>query len=304
MGYVGPEPKLGRNREVDDISSSFNGNTTAFTLQVGGLNVSPGSANDIIVSLGGVVQNPNTDYTVAASTLTFTTAPASGLGFFAVVLGQGIDSDVATPSDQSVSAAKLESPLVLPDNQKIIFGTNSDGLEIFHDQTQSVIKDSGTGQLLIQGENTIAFTNVAGNENYLRMVKDESVELFENGVKKFETAPGGVALTGGAAANIATVTPASSVTLDLATACHHKITLDQNTTFASPSNIVEGQSGSIFITQPSSGNTFTGQFNTIFKFAGGSTPTLTTTNNAVDRVDYVVFASNSIHCAVSLDVKR
>ena len=304
MGYVGPEPKLGRNREVDDISSSFNGNTTAFTLQVGGLNVSPGSANDIIVSLGGVVQNPNTDYTVAASTLTFTTAPASGLGFFAVVLGQGIDSDVATPSDQSVSAAKLESPLVLPDNQKIIFGTNSDGLEIFHDQTQSVIKDSGTGQLLIQGENTIAFTNVAGNENYLRMVKDESVELFENGVKKFETAPGGVALTGGAAANIATVTPASSVTLDLATACHHKITLDQNTTFASPSNIVEGQSGSIFITQPSSGSTFTGQFNTIFKFAGGSTPTLTTTNNAVDRVDYVVFASNSIHCAVSLDVKR
>ena len=304
MGYVGPEPKLGRNREVDDISSSFNGNTTAFTLQVGGLNVSPGSANDIIVSLGGVVQNPNTDYTVAASTLTFTTAPASGLGFFAVVLGQGIDSDVATPSDQSVSAAKLESPLVLPDNQKIIFGTNSDGLEIFHDQTQSVIKDSGTGQLLIQGENTIAFTNVAGNENYLRMVKDESVELFENGVKKFETAPGGVALTGGAAANIATVSPASSVTLDLATACHHKITLDQNTTFASPSNIVEGQSGSIFITQPSSGNTFTGQFNTIFKFAGGSTPTLTTTNNAVDRVDYVVFASNSIHCAVSLDVKR
>ena len=304
MGYVGPEPKLGRNREVDDISSSFNGNTTAFTLQVGGLNVSPGSANDIIVSLGGVVQNPNTDYTVAASTLTFTTAPASGLGFFAVVLGQGIDSDVATPSDQSVSAAKLESPLVLPDNQKIIFGTNSDGLEIFHDQTQSVIKDSGTGQLLIQGENTIAFTNVAGNENYLRMVKDESVELFENGVKKFETAPGGVALTGGAAANIATVSPASSVTLDLATACHHKITLDQNTTFASPSNIVEGQSGSIFITQPSSGNTFTGQFNTIFKFAGGSTPTLTTTNSAVDRVDYVVFASNSIHCAVSLDVKR
>ena len=304
MGYVGPEPKLGRNREVDDISSSFNGNTTAFTLQVGGLNVSPGSANDIIVSLGGVVQNPNTDYTVAASTLTFTTAPASGLGFFAVVLGQGIDSDVATPSDQSVSAAKLESPLVLPDNQKIIFGTNSDGLEIFHDQTQSVIKDSGTGQLLIQGENTIAFTNVAGNENYLRMVKDESVELFENGVKKFETAPGGVALTGGAAANIATVSPASSVTLDLATACHHKITLDQNTTFASPSNIVEGQSGSIFITQPSSGSTFTGQFNTIFKFAGGSTPTLTTTNNAVDRVDYVVFASNSIHCAVSLDVKR
>ena len=36
MAYIGPEPKLGRNREVDDISSSFNGSTTAFTLAVSG----------------------------------------------------------------------------------------------------------------------------------------------------------------------------------------------------------------------------------------------------------------------------
>ena len=57
MAYIGPEPKLGRNREVDDISSGFNGSTTAFTLQVSGSDVSPGTANDIIVSLGGVIQN-------------------------------------------------------------------------------------------------------------------------------------------------------------------------------------------------------------------------------------------------------
>ena len=103
MAYIGPEPKLGRNREADDISSSFNGSTTAFTLQVGGSNASPGTANDIIVSIGGVIQNPNTDYTIAGSTLTFTTAPASGLSFFAVLLGQSIDSSVVTPADGSVT---------------------------------------------------------------------------------------------------------------------------------------------------------------------------------------------------------
>ncbi len=81
MAYIGPEPKLGRNREVDDISSGFNGNATAFTLQVSGSNVSPGTANDIYVSLGGVIQNPNNDFTIAGSTITFTTAPASGLSF-------------------------------------------------------------------------------------------------------------------------------------------------------------------------------------------------------------------------------
>ena len=78
MAYIGPEPKLGRNREVDDISSGFNGNATAFTLAVSGSNVSPGTANDIIVSLGGVIQNPNNDYTIAGSTLTFTQSPACG----------------------------------------------------------------------------------------------------------------------------------------------------------------------------------------------------------------------------------
>ena len=62
MAYIGPAPKLGQNREVDDISSGFNGSTTAFTLQVSGSNVSPGSANSIIVSVNNVIQNPNTDY--------------------------------------------------------------------------------------------------------------------------------------------------------------------------------------------------------------------------------------------------
>jgi len=93
MGYIGPSPNPGQNREVDDISSSFNGSLADFTLQVNSQNVSPGSSNAIIVSLGGVVQNPGTDYTVAASTLTFTTAPASGLAFFGLVLGQQVDTE-------------------------------------------------------------------------------------------------------------------------------------------------------------------------------------------------------------------
>ena len=93
MAYIGPEPNPGQNREVDDISSGFNGSEVNFTLQVNSQNVSPGSSNAIIVSLGGVVQNPGTDYTVAASTLTFTTAPANGLSFFGLVLGQQVDTE-------------------------------------------------------------------------------------------------------------------------------------------------------------------------------------------------------------------
>ena len=105
MAYIGAEPLPGQNREVDDISSGFNGNATAFTLQVNGLNVSPETANNILVNIGGVIQNPGTDYTIAASTITFTTAPASGLSFFGLILGAGINT--ATVADDTIGASKL-----------------------------------------------------------------------------------------------------------------------------------------------------------------------------------------------------
>ena len=300
MAYIGPEPKLGRNREVDDISSGFNGSTTAFTLAVSGSNVSPGTANDIIVSLGGVVQNPNQDFTIAGSTITFTTAPASGLSFFAVVLGQSVDSSVVTPADGSVTGTKLSSPLDLVDNQKIRFGTGND-LQVYHDSNNSYVQDSGTGNLIIAGS-AVNILNAAANESMIRCTENGSVELYEDNVKKFETASGGVSLTGGAAANITALSDGAPITIDMATACHHSVTLGGNRTFAAPSNQVVGQAGSIFITQDGTGSR-TAAFNAAFKFVGGTAPTLTTGAGLTDRIDYIIKSSNVIHCAVSLDVK-
>ena len=308
MPYLGPQPKLGRNREVDDISSGFNGSTTAFTLQVSGSNISPGTANEITVSLGGVIQNPGTDYTIAGSTLTFTTAPASGLSFFAVVLGQGIDRDVGTPSDSSVTAAKLVNPLDLPDNHKIRFGTGND-LEIYHDGSNSYAQNT-TGNLILKDtsgsiylqSSSIFIQDDTTNEDIAKFVSDGAVELYHDNVKKIETASGGIALTGGAAANITALSDGATITIDKATACHHSVTLGGNRTFAAPSNQAIGQSGSIFITQDGTGSR-TAAFNSAFKFVGGTAPTLTTTASAVDRIDYIIKSSNVIHCAVSLDVK-
>ena len=300
MAYIGPEPKLGRNREVDDISSGFNGSTTAFTLAVSGSNVSPGTANDIIVSLGGVVQNPNQDFTIAGSTITFTTAPASGLSFFAVVLGQSIDSSVVTPADGSVTGTKLSNPLDLSDNHKIRFGTGND-LELYHDGSNSYIQEKGTGLLYIDAT-TLVVRNSAGNEDIAKFVENGAVQLYHDNGQKLATSSGGIALTGGAAANITALSDGATITIDMATACHHSVTLGGNRTFAAPSNQVVGQAGSIFITQDGSGSR-TAAFNSAFKFVGGTAPTLTTTASATDRIDYIIKSSNVIHCAVSLDVK-
>ena len=109
-------------------------------------------------------------------------------------------------------------------------------------------------------------------------------------------------LTGGAAANITALSDGATITIDMATACHHSVTLGGNRTFAAPSNQVVGQAGSIFITQDGTGSR-TAAFNSAFKFVGGTAPTLTTTASATDRIDYIIKSSNVIHCAVSLDVK-
>ena len=299
MPHVGPQPKLGRNREVDDISSGFNGSATAFTLAVCGSNESPGTANDIYVSLGGVIQHPNQDFTIAGSTLTFTTAPASGLSFFAVVLGQSIDSSVVTPADGSVTGTKLSSPLDLVDNQKIRFGTGND-LEIYHSGSHSHITDAGTGGLKIRGSQIIL--DDTGGDVMIQADENGAVDLYHNGSKKLETASGGISLTGGAAANITALSDGATITIDMATACHHSVTLGGNRTFAAPSNQVVGQAGSIFITQDGTGSR-TAAFNSAFKLVGGTAPTLTTTASATDRIDYIIKSSNVIHCAVSLDVK-
>ena len=314
MPYVGPQPKLGRNREVDDISSGFNGSTTAFTLAVSGSNVSPGTANDIVVSLGGVIQNPNQDYTIAGSTITFTTAPASGLSFFAVVLGQSIDSSVVTPADGSVTGTKLSNPLSLSDNHKISFGTGSDNnLEIFHDpNTNKIIAEDG--DIHIQADNFMLisddsngraiYLNDSGGHLELGFDGNHDARFTGTGVTFLTNvdANAGIDITGGAAANITALSDGATITIDMATACHHSVTLGGNRTFAAPSNQVVGQAGSIFITQDGTGSR-TATFNSAFKFVGGTAPTLTTTASATDRIDYIIKSSNVIHCAVSLDVK-
>ena len=111
MAYIGTEPNfLNQNREVDDISGSFNGSTTTFNLQVSGQNVNPESVNNILVSVGGVLQNPGTDYTINAATIVFTTAPASGLDFWGLVLGELVNTGVV--SDGTVTTAKIAGQAV------------------------------------------------------------------------------------------------------------------------------------------------------------------------------------------------
>ena len=108
--------------------------------------------------------------------------------------------------------------------------------------------------------------------------------------------------TGAQRGEITALTDASSIATNLALSNNFSLQLSGNRTLANPSNIVAGQSGSIFITQDGTGSR-TLAYGSYFKFVGGTAPVLSTTAAAIDRIDYVVKSSTAIHAVASLDVK-
>ena len=124
MSYIGRGLQSGAFRQLDSIASSFDGSTTGFTMQVNSTNVIMGDANQILLSLGGVIQNPGTDFTISSSTLTFTTAPATGTSFFAVLLGSD-NGGTVTPTDGSVTGDKLASNIAITTSGDVSFDGGS-----------------------------------------------------------------------------------------------------------------------------------------------------------------------------------
>ena len=106
MPYLGrPVTNAGQFEIIDDISSSFNGSNTSFTLQVGGTNILPDAAN-VIISLDGVTQIPDSAYSITGSTINFTEAPLSSTSFSGILAGQSqfIESGYITNTHISDSA--------------------------------------------------------------------------------------------------------------------------------------------------------------------------------------------------------
>jgi len=137
MAYIGREPQIG-NFQVCDAISTVN-NQAAYTMQVGGVNVSPETANHMLVSLNGILQAPTTSFTVSGSTITFASNLITGdVINFIQILGSVLDLGV--PSDSTVSLAKL---------------------------TATGTKDSTT---FLRGDNTFAAPAAAGVSNSFQAI--------------------------------------------------------------------------------------------------------------------------------------
>jgi len=154
MAYIGKTPVIGNFVKLDSITV-VNGQA-AYTMQNGGVNfTSYDNVNQFLVSLNGVLQAPTDSFTVSGSTLTFASNLSTGdVIDFVLVLGNSLD--IGTPSDNTVTTAKLGTDAVT--EAKIADGAvESEHLNnnIISGQTALTSEPADTDEFLISDAGTI-----------------------------------------------------------------------------------------------------------------------------------------------------
>lgn len=138
---------------VDNIEGSFNGSTQTFALAVSGVPLTPANAQQLRVVLGGIVQEPITNYTVSGPNITFITAPIAGLDCSIVSLGPAVP--VSVPGDGTVTPAKLSTggPSWNTSGGVTITGTGTTALLVNGNARVTGILTVGTSSITLDGIN-------------------------------------------------------------------------------------------------------------------------------------------------------
>ena len=166
MAYIGKQPVVGNFVKLDAIVTSA---TATYNLLNGGVAYSPQSANNCIVSLNGIIQEPTSSgnvggYTISGSTIVFTSALTS-LDVIDFILVLGDTLSIGTPSDGTVTFPKVTSNLITgATSESTIDG--ADSVLIYDDSASALRKMTRTNFVAGIG-NTPAFfakrSNSSGN---------------------------------------------------------------------------------------------------------------------------------------------
>jgi len=195
---------------------------------------------------------------------------------------------VVDSSSQQIKELPAGDSLILSDSEKVILGTGSD-LQIYHDGSNSYINETGTGDLYIKCNDEIRIQG-QDDANLIYAQQDGSVGLYYNGTNKFSTTNTGAtvaglltATTSAAITQVALTSSSNAVAWDARAAANAYHLLTENTTFAAPSNAVEGAIISVEIAQPDpTTGPYTVAWNTVYEFAASTAPTMTATSLKTD----------------------
>ena len=112
MPYIGIAPSAGLFKKLDSITTV--NAQAAYTMQHNASNFKPATAEQLIVSVNGVIQAPGDAYTISGSTITFSENLVTGdVIDFIIALGEV--GNTVTPTDGSVDINKM-STSIMKDN--------------------------------------------------------------------------------------------------------------------------------------------------------------------------------------------
>ena len=157
MPYIGRDLSQGNYLKLDNIESQFNGSKVSFDLTTGGSAFFPGSSMALLVSVGGVVQEAETAYTIDQSSIEFASAPSAGDDCYIIVMGTSIG--VSVPADASVTMPKLAQSAI---DRLSSVGISSGGTTIGAGVTFIDFVQSGLTATVASG---IATVNLGGKTN-------------------------------------------------------------------------------------------------------------------------------------------
>ena len=111
MAYIGRQSgNMGNYIRCNTITPDGSTTTFALTNVIDNTAVAPGSENNVICSLSGVIQAPSTAFTINGTNIVFSAAPdAADSVDFVLVLGETVS--IGTPSDGTVTTAKISGTL-------------------------------------------------------------------------------------------------------------------------------------------------------------------------------------------------
>ena len=107
MAYLGRGLDRGNYLKLDDLQPQFNGSTTTFNLTSGGQAFYPGSSYSLLVSLAGVIQEPESAFTIDQNQIIFASPPGGTESFFCLVLG--VPLAVGVPAEGSVTSQTISN---------------------------------------------------------------------------------------------------------------------------------------------------------------------------------------------------
>tara|TARA_R110002124_G_scaffold5643_6_gene35905 strand:+ start:7318 stop:8664 length:1347 start_codon:yes stop_codon:yes gene_type:complete len=307
--------------KVSGVAAEFSGDVSAnnvfaaTNIFIGGAAIPDASfrtsINSVITSINSVITSINT-VVAAVSALTSVNKVAitsinsiigDGTGFATVAALASVSAVMATSIGNSNTNITTNISAITSINTVVaavsaLTSVNKVAITSINTVVAAVSALTSVNKAAITSINSAITSINAGTFNTLTVTTSASIGgTLAIGTSAIKT----LTINGPALSVVVSLTDATSITSDFDVGQNFALTLADNRTLAAPTNLDSGQVGSIFITQDGTGSR-TLAFNTVWKFPGGTVPTLSTTAGAVDRIDYIVFSGTAVQAIATLNI--